>query len=1505
MTNLRQSKITTLFPAIAVLAIAALALPRHAAAQVTWTGTSGGDWNTGANWSTGSKPTTGTALFNTTLTSVANAVANQTITSISFDTNAGTAFGGFTVGTPGGNTLTLGNGGTIQILSTLTGTAKAISVNAPLVLSPASASTAGSYTFANNNSTATNTLNFGGPISGGTTSNTVTLNLAGANMGTNTISGAITNGSATTFNVTKTGTGTWFLSGANTYNGNTTISGGTLQVNAGAGGSLSSSSTLRFDTANGAFILDNTGATGAINQSLLVAGSWTGGDKVIQINRAAAQNLTLTLSAAGTAINDATLNYVTSGTPGVNGTDSKIVITAGSAGALGGNSYFNGSNFAYRDAAGYVRGINYGVDGSTATSSGAASIASPATYQQVTGAVTAQNTASFSNLLISGANDFTLAASQTATITNLLKSGGGATTISAGSGITLGASNNYWRVDSASDSLTVSNAIGGTGSRFVKSGKGTLILSGSNTYSSNLIVNDGVVNIQNANALGTTAGSTSVGGALQIQGGITVTGETLGISGMGMNNDGALRNISGDNTWAGLINAGSTRINSDSGTLAITGGIGLSGAGVTFGGAGNISVSGNINNNGPRVVKDGSGTLTLSGTNTWVSGFTIQEGAVSIATINNRNASGPLGVTDNLSMGGTATAGTLSYTGANGSSTMPFTLNAGGGNFEVTNAATALTLSGQITGTGGLTKSGSGTLILTNSFNPYGGSTTINGGTLQVSGNIASNRIGSSPQLILNGGTLYTVATSSLGSGSGVTLSAGGGTFQTDSGQPLTIAGVVSGSGSLTKTGTGNLTLSGSNTFNGTTTVSAGTLALGNNLALQNSALDTAGAGVVTTTGFTTPTLGGLKGSTNLSSVITTGYGSVTALTLNPGIGVTNTYSGAIANGAANMTLTKTGAGTQVLAGVNTYSGATTINGGRLQVDSAGSIGSTSAVVINGLSADLRWNSATAFDRPLTFTQGTISGTGTIGVPVTVAANTFISPGNSPGLQAYTSGLTWASGGTYLWEINNWTGTTAGTDFDQVAVSGSPLDISATSGSPFTINITSLTGSNTAGAVGNWSETSKTFTIATAGSLTNFSADKFSLNTSAFSPTFTGSWSITGTGNALQLNYTALPSTTTGSYSLAASAVSSTIIVGGTSNISSVITNTGTGTADTLNYGPLTVTYAGGTTSLTGSGLALAQGASGTATGGFTNNTAGTYTLTPAGTVTNATLGGAATLGTVTSSTVTVLNHSNAALSLASGGGQTIITGGTFGAVTFNLTNAGSNNAAVQVDGLVNLSGSTGSAVVASGGSVSYTGTGLDNTLIGVNNLLVSATAGDQQSLSGASALTTISATTSYTVLDHATSSLLGSSVSTSTTLNLGEWDYLTQTWTSGTSSAGFSVFNLASVNGDALTALLALTSSTSSGDAGFSTNLNTYSQIAGGGSQGFSVSFDPTGISTSGTYSRIFTINMADQQNLSGAAATNTLTVAANVIVVPEPGAIALAGIGIAAAAYALRRRR
>ena len=123
-----------------------------------------------------------------------------------------------------------------------------------------------------------------------------------------------------------------------------------------------------------------------------------------------------------------------------------------------------------------------------------------------------------------------------------------------------------------------------------------------------------------------------------------------------------------------------------------------------------------------------------------------------------------------------------------------------------------------------------------------------------------------------------------------------------------------------------------SNSYTGNTIVNNGTLTLSNNNAIQNSALNTSGTGAVALT-VTTPVFGGLVGNTNLASVITSGYGSVTSLTLNPGSGVYDTYAGVISgDGQAPMALIKTGLGTQVLSGTNTYTGVTTISAGALSI---------------------------------------------------------------------------------------------------------------------------------------------------------------------------------------------------------------------------------------------------------------------------------------------------------------------------------------------------------------------------------------------------------------------------------------------------------------------------------------------------------------------------------------------------------------------------------------------
>lgn len=147
------------------------------------------------------------------------------------------------------------------------------------------------------------------------------------------------------------------------------------------------------------------------------------------------------------------------------------------------------------------------------------------------------------------------------------------------------------------------------------------------------------------------------------------------------------------------------------------------------------------------------------------------------------------------------------------------------------NYAFSTSASGKIGGSGSLTKSGSGSLTLTNLANTYSGVTTIGGGTVVV---IADNNLGAaSPgNIVFSAGTLSSLGTFTLNAGRSVTIGpssgSGGVTFDVDTNQTVTFNGVIAnnggGTGSLTKTSHGSLTLGGANTYSGSTLVGAGTL---------------------------------------------------------------------------------------------------------------------------------------------------------------------------------------------------------------------------------------------------------------------------------------------------------------------------------------------------------------------------------------------------------------------------------------------------------------------------------------------------------------------------------------------------------------------------------------------------------------------------------------------------------------------------------------------------------
>jgi fibronectin-binding autotransporter adhesin len=316
-------------------------------------------------------------------------------------------------------------------------------------------------------------------------------------------------------------------------------------------------------------------------------------------------------------------------------------------------------------------------------------------------------------------------------------------------------------------SQTITGAIG-----IIKNGAAQLTLTGNNTYTGSTTINSGVLNIQNANALGTTAAGTTVssGAALQLQGGITIGAEALSLNGNGQAFDGALRNISGDNTYGGAITlTGATRIHSDSGGLLTLLG-GISGTqNLTLSGPGNINISAVIGTSTGTLTKNGNGIVTLSAVNTY-------SGSTNLGFSNSSNA-GTLRLSGSGKISTAATNifnGTLDLNGINQSIT---TLALGGGSSGTTAAVT--------TGSGTLTLGGNVTFSATNNANGA-----------SISGNL---NLGATTRTFTIGNS--TAATSDL-----------------------TISAVISGSGGLTKAGTGTLTLSGNNTYTGVTSISAGTL---------------------------------------------------------------------------------------------------------------------------------------------------------------------------------------------------------------------------------------------------------------------------------------------------------------------------------------------------------------------------------------------------------------------------------------------------------------------------------------------------------------------------------------------------------------------------------------------------------------------------------------------------------------------------------------------------------
>jgi autotransporter-associated beta strand protein/T5SS/PEP-CTERM-associated repeat protein len=368
------------------------------------------------------------------------------------------------------------------------------------------------------------------------------------------------------------------------------------------------------------------------------------------------------------------------------------------------------------------------------------------------------------------------------------------------------------------------------------------------------------------------------------------------------------------------------------------------------------------------LTKEGDGVLYLSGANSYSGGTTLNAGTVRID--------------NNASFGSTNVAVTLNAATINVITTFttirPFTLGSAASTFDI-NASRTNTLNGILSGSGGLVKTGAGTLTLggttNNSFtnltivqagllqlnktaglNAIGGSLTVGDGSGGAGADIArlltSNQIPDTATVtVLNSGLFdlngfnETIAALSLTggsvtSGSGTlvlggnvtgnadpttatitgNLSLGGATrtFTIADGSPdtdLSITAVVS-NGAVTKDGAGTLALFGTNTYTGNTIINAGVLAINSTNSL--------GA----TNGSVTINSGTLHAATNIATVRSIILGAADS-TVSVASGSTYSVNTPISGTGA---LTKTGAGTLTLTAANTFTGAVTVAAGTLQL---------------------------------------------------------------------------------------------------------------------------------------------------------------------------------------------------------------------------------------------------------------------------------------------------------------------------------------------------------------------------------------------------------------------------------------------------------------------------------------------------------------------------------------------------------------------------------------------
>ena len=571
---------------------------------------------------------------------------------------------------------------------------------------------------------------------------------------------------------------------------------------------------------------------------------------------------------------------------------------------------------------------------------------------------------------------------------------------------------------------------------------------------------------------------TLTGGTVDVASGATATISSVvaGSAGLTKTDAGTLI-LSATNTYSNgtTISAGTLQIGSGSSSGTLGSGDVTDNASLVFMRSNSFTVSNSLSGSG--TVTQSGGTVTLSGSNSFSGGLMVNSGTLILGN-DSALGTGTLTLANGTTLQTSATRtindavvlnGNITLSGSYGL-TLAGTVDLGSATRTVTVSGTvAPTISGVIGGTGGLTKSGNTTLILTGT-NTYTGTTSLSAGTLQLGDGATSN------------GSIAGAVSYSSGSATLAFANPFDQTFSTSIG---------GSNGYMTKSGAGTLILSGANSQR-INVINGGTLQVGNTQALGvGYASVTVNNGTVDLHGFNVT-----AGSPAGTGTITNNGATTATYSIFTSTGNT-TFSGTLSDGTATLALTKTGAGATTLAGTNTATGLTSITGGTLQLGngstSNGSLGSSAISVSTGTTlifanpnaqtcsatisgagnviknaaGALTLSAAEAYTGTTTVNAGallvdgslnpasavslasgtTLGGTGTVAGPITAASGASIAPGDPvTGTSILTTyDLNLAAGSTFNVQFNS---TTAGTGYDQlnsagaVNLNGSQLSIS-------------------------------------------------------------------------------------------------------------------------------------------------------------------------------------------------------------------------------------------------------------------------------------------------------------------------------------------------------------------------------------------------------------------------------------------------------------------------------